>query len=242
MTIALLVFAVCMMVAGAIVAPLGLAGGFLLGAVNALVIGMTLSLVEQVVVGARTLRWSDIPRSAGQYFWDVVSVGFTIGIPLMLLQMALHANPYRSLITTATFFLVFLLLNPVPEILYQRRHGSVIDVIRESYTFILDNWIEWFLPLGLVLAPFGVSFFLTVSSQSGRMVGLDFWHMLSLPFYLLTGWLQLLGIPSSASSLVVLVLTPIFAVLILLFRGHLFAALHRSSRRQRLFQARTWSR
>ena len=193
-------------------------------------------------MGTRPLQWSDIPRSAGQYFWDVISVGFTIGFPLMLLQMALQANPYQSMLIIAIFLLVFLLLNPVPEIIYQRRHGSVIDVLRDSYAFVLDNWIEWFLPLGLLSAPFGISFFFELSSQSGRMVGLDFWQILNFPFHLLTRWLQLLGIPSTISFLIVLALTPILAVMTLLFRGHLFAALHRSSRRQRLFRARTWSR
>jgi len=60
-----------------------------------------------------------------------------------------------------------------------------------------------------------------------------------LPFTVLSQWLSFLGIPSDTSFIIVLLITPIATVFMLLFRGHLFAALHRSSRRQRLFQSRT---
>lgn len=242
MTVVVIIFAVLMIIVASLVAPLGMAGGLLLGAANAFLIGATLNLTEQAVLGARPLRWSDIPQSAGQYFWDVISVGFLVWFPLLILQMALQANPYQSVLTTAVFFLVFLLLNPVPEVIYQVRHGSPIDVVRESYEFVLENWIEWFLPLAVVLAPFGISFFFHFSSQAGRMGGLGFFQIFTLPFNLLTNWLGYLGVSGSVSSVLVLLFTPVVSVLILIFRGHLFAALHGTSRRQRLFRARALSR
>jgi hypothetical protein len=54
---------------------------------------------------------------------------------------------------------------------------------------------------------------------------------------LLTAWLAYLGVPSDAGWLMV-ILTPPAAVAMLLFRGHLFAALRGSSRRQRMFRQR----
>lgn len=242
LAVVVIIFAVLMIIVASLVAPLGMAGGLLLGAANALVIGATLNLTEQAVLGGRPIRWSDIPQSAGQYFWDVISVGFLVWFPLLILQMALQSNPYRLVLTTAIFLLVFLLLNPVPEVIYQVRHGSAIDVIRESYEFVLENWIEWFLPLVVVLAPFGVSFFFQISSEAGRRGGLDFFQLLALPFNLLTNWLGYLGVSGSVSSVLVLLFTPVISVLILIFRGHLFAALHGTSRRQRLFRARGLSR
>ena len=160
-------FAVLMVIARGVVAPLGMIGGFLLGAANAFLIGATLSLTEQAVLGSRPLQWADIPRSAGQYFWEVISVGFMVWFPLLILQMALQANPYQSVLTTAVFFLVFVLLNPVPEIIYQGRQSSATEVLRESYEFVLENWIEWFLPVAILFAPFGFSFFLKVISFMG---------------------------------------------------------------------------
>ena len=240
-TVVVVGFAVLMLVVAMLASRLGMIGGLMIGAANAFVIGATLYLVEQVVLGSRQLRWSDIPQSAGQYFWDVISVGFLVWFPLLILQMALQANPYQPVLTTAVFFLIFVLLNPVPEVIYQSRKGSAIDVVKESYEFVIENWIEWFLPVAILLAPFGLSFFFEFSSQSGMRGGLDFFQILMIPFRLLAGWLQYLGISDSVSSLLNLICTPILGVVMMLFRGHLFAALHRSSRRQRRFQARSLS-
>ena len=238
-TVAVVAFAVLMILVTTLASQLGMLGGLMIGAANAFVIGAILHLVEQVVLGARKIQWGDIPQSAGQYFWDVISVGFLVWFPLLILQMALQANPYGPVLATAVFFLIFVLLNPVPEVIYQSRQSSAIDVVRESYEFVLENWIEWFLPVGILLAPFGLSFFFEFSSQTGMRGGLDFFHILTIPWTLLTGWLQYFGVSDAVSTLLILLCTPVLGVLMLLFRGHLFSALHGSTRRQRRFQART---
>lgn len=234
--------ALLMFMATLMVSSLGMIGGLILGAANAFLIGVILQLLELVVLGARKIKWNDVPQSAGQYFWDVISVGFLVWFPLMFLQMALQANPYRAVLTTAVFFLVFVILNPVPEIIYQRRQGSALEVVRESYEFVLENWIEWFLPVAVLLAPFGLTFFFEFSSQAGMRGGLDFFNILSVPFQLLSGWLQYFGVSDTVSFVLTLLCTPLLGVLILIFRGHLFKALHGSTRRQRRFQARMQSK
>jgi len=130
------------------------------------------------------------------------------------------------------------LLNPVPELIYQGRSGASIEILKDSYEFILENWIEWFVPLAVIFAPLGLSFFFSISSRSGRLIGLDFFQLLGLPFAVLSQWFQYLGLSSSTAGVLVLGLTPVGAVLMMLFRGHLYQALTRSSRRQRLFQQR----
>ena len=236
--IAVVGFAIMMVMATVLVSPLGLLGGFILGALNALLIGATLSLIEQAVLGSRPLGWRDIGESFGQYFWDVIGVGFVLWVPILLLERGLAANPNGPFLAAAIFLLLFILLNPAPEVIYQVRHSSPLDVIRESYEFVIENWIEWFLPLAIVVAPLGLSFFLGISGRLGRGAGLDFFQVLILPFTLLTAWLSYLGLPSGAGSTLVILLTPPAAVAMLIFRGHLFAALHGSSRRQRIFQGR----
>ena len=233
-----MIFAIGLVLVTSLIGPLGMIGGFILGAANALIIGATLSLTEEAVRGGRRLRWQDLPSSMGQYFWDVISVGFLVWFPLIFLEMGLQTNPYQPLIASAIFFLIFVLLNPVPEVIYQSRKGSALEIVQESYEFVLENWIEWFLPVAIAIAPFGLSFFFQISSQAGRRGGLDFWHLITLPFSVLSQWLSLLGISPNASFILVLILTPIATVVMLLFRGHLFAALHHSSRRQRMFQQR----
>ena len=236
--IAVVVFAVVMVGATFLVSPLGILGGFILGAVNALLIGATLSLIEQAVTGSRRLGWHDIRGSVGHYFWDVIGVGFVLWVPILLLEQGMAANPNGPFIAAAMFLLLFIFLNPAPEVIYQVRHSSPLDVLRESYEFVIENWIEWFLPLAFVVAPLGLSFFFGISGRLGRGAGLDFFQVLVLPFTLLTAWLSYLGLPSGAGSTLVIVLTPPAAVAMLIFRGHLFAALRGSSRRQRIFQGR----
>ncbi|MGD9853184.1 MAG: hypothetical protein AB7T38_18200 [Nitrospirales bacterium] len=231
-------FALGLMVLGSVIAPLGMIGGFILGALNALIIGATLYLTEQAVLGARRLTWQDIPASFGQYFWDVISVGFMVWFPLMFLEMGLQTNPYQGLLATAIFFLIFILLNPVPEVIYQKRNGSAIEVVKDSYDFVVENWIEWFLPFAVAFAPLGLSLFFDISTQAGRRGGLDFWHLLTLPFSILSQWLSVLGIPPNANFVIVLILTPVLTTFMLLFRGHLFANLNKSSHRLRAFQTR----
>ena len=234
-----MIFALGLVLITSLISQLGMVGGLILGAANALLIGATLSLTEEAIRGGRRLQWQDVPQSMGQYFWDVIAVGFMVWFPLLFLEMGLQANPYQPLIATGIFFLMFVLLNPVPEVIYQSRKGSALEVVKESYEFVLENWIEWFLPVAIVLAPFGLSFFFQISSQAGQRGGLDFWHLITLPFAILSQWLSLLGMSSNVSFIIVLILTPIATVFMLLFRGHLFAALHRSSRRQRMSQSRT---
>jgi hypothetical protein len=238
--VAVVGFGFLLLLAAQIASPLGMVGGFLLGAVNALLVGATLSLIEQSISHARALTLRDILGSVGHYFWDVIGIGFILWLPLMALDLSTQANPFGQLLSYAALLLIFLLLNPAPEIIYQVRHDSPLEVLKTSYEFVLENWIEWFLPFALILIPIilsptGVQSFFSLSSRVGRGAGLDFSQVLVLPFTILGGWLDYVGIPSMISWYIGLLFTPPLAVAMLLFRGHLFASLHGVSRRQRRF-------
>lgn len=229
-------FFALMLFATWMVGPLGLVGGFILGAVNALLIGATLALIESAILSARSVTFQDVLGSFGKYFWDVLGVGFVLWIPLMLLDEGMRANPNGGFLSSAIFLLLFIILNPAPEVIYQVRHGSPLDVFKTSYDFVLENWIEWFLPLFVVTAPLGITFFLQLSTRLGRGAGLNFLQFLVLPVSTLSAWLGQIGVPEEISATLVVVLAPPLTVFMFLFRGHLFHALHTSSRRQRLFQ------
>jgi hypothetical protein len=240
--VAVIAFLFVLLVAQQIAAPLGMAGGFLLGAVNALLVGMTLSLVEQGVSYAKAVTIQDVFDSFGHYFWDVIGVGFVLWIPLMALDIGTQQNPNGQLISYAVMLLIFILLNPAPEIIYQVPHDSPLDVFKRAYDFVLENWIEWFLPIAIMLlplvaAPGGLTSFFLLSHRVGRGAGLDFSQILIVPFTILAGWLSSLGVTPDVAQYLMLLLTPPLAVSILLFRGHLFASLSRSSHRQRQFAA-----
>jgi hypothetical protein len=237
---ALIVFTLLFVAATRIAAPLGMAGGFLLGAVNAVLVGATLRLIEQSLSGMRTIRFADVTESFGHYFWDVIGVGFVLWLPTMALDMSMQTNPYGQFLSSAFLLLLFILLNPAPEVIYQVRHDSPIEVFKTSYEFVLEHWIEWFLPFAVVmlpvlLSPSGLREFFSLSGRVGRGAGLDFFQILILPFTLVGSWLTYAGIHPDVQWILLLLLTPPVAMAILLFRGHLFALLHGSSRRQRLF-------
>lgn len=238
--IAVIAFLVLLLVAQQIAAPLGLAGGFLLGAVNALLVGMTLSLIEQGVSYGRAITIQDVFDSFGHYFWDVIGVGFVLWIPLMALDMGTQQNPNGQFISYAVMLLIFILLNPAPEVIYQVPHDSPLDVFKRAYDFVLENWIEWFLPIAVMMlpllaAPDGLMSFFRLSHRVGRGAGLDFSQIVMVPFTILAGWLSSFGVDQGWAQYLILIFTPPLTVSILLFRGHLFASLSRSSRRQRQF-------
>jgi hypothetical protein len=238
--VAVIGFLFLLLLAQQIAAPLGMAGGFILGAINALLVGATLSLIEQSISFARSLTFQDVLDSFGHYFWDVIGVGFVLWLPLMALDMGTRANPNGLFLSYAVMLLIFILLNPAPEVIYQVRHDSPLDVFKSAYEFVLENWIEWFLPIGLLLipllaAPGGLVSFFRLSRRAGRGAGLDFSQILLLPFTILESWFTYLGLGSDIAWYLMLVCTPPTAVAILLFRGHLFASLSGSTRRQRQF-------
>jgi hypothetical protein len=238
--LAVIAFLFLLLIAQQIAAPLDLAGGFLLGAVNALLVGMTLSLIEQSVSYARTVTIQDVFDSFGHYFWDVIGVGFVLWVPLMALEMGTQQNPGGVWISYAVMLLIFILLNPAPEVIYQVPHDSPLDVFKRAYDFVLENWIEWFLPIALLLlpllaAPGGLRSFFLLSHRAGRGAGLDFSQIFIFPFMILGSWLSSFGVDPQLAQYAIILLTPPLAVSILLFRGHLFASLSRSSHRQRQF-------
>lgn len=239
LVIAMILFAVLLALVTTVALRLGMLGGFLLGFANAFVVGWTLSLLEQAIKGTRRLWWPDIWGSAGNYFWDVITIGFIIWVPLQVLELGMQTNPYGPAIVSAVFLLLFILLNPIPEVLYQGRHTSSLDAFKESYEFVMENWVEWFLPMAIVLAPLGLTFFFSISGQGGRLIGLDFFQLLQIPAAVLSMWFQYLGVPSAMITLLSFVFTPVATVFIMLFRGHLYAALSGTSRRQRLFQMKS---
>jgi hypothetical protein len=121
---------------------LGFAGGVLVSLVWAACVGSFLYLVEMMI---RTSRVSleDFRRSFGAYLWDVVGVTFILWIFFALVTPALASLERGPVLHRALVLVLFVLFNAVPELIYLG-HFSALQLLRESYVFIGENWVEWF--------------------------------------------------------------------------------------------------
>ncbi len=133
---------------------IGVLGGFLPPLALAFCGGSFLYCVEAVVrTGKATM--SDFRSSLGAYFSDVLGVMFALWI-FQLLASFLGGTPYGPAITVFSSLLVWVFFNAAPELIYLGHHPTM-ELLGESYRFILRNWIEWFplnIALGLVVPAF----------------------------------------------------------------------------------------
>jgi len=127
-----------LVVAGAI----GILGGILLSLVWAACVGSFLYLVEMMIRTGR-VSLADFRRSMGAYLWDVVGVTFILWVVFVVLTPILLAFPQGPAIILGLNLIVFVLFNAVPELIYLG-HCSSLELLGESYTFITENWVEWF--------------------------------------------------------------------------------------------------
>jgi uncharacterized membrane-anchored protein YitT (DUF2179 family) len=107
---------------------------------------------------------------------------------------------------------LYVFLNPIPELIYQSR-ASGLELLSASYNFIIENWIEWFIP-NIVLTVLG--YFLL------NLLG-------SLVF----------GMPALVQSFLRLFGLGLCLTYVMVFRGFLFAELQGTTRRSREYRYRT---
>ena len=128
-----------------LVAPLGLAGGFILYLATVACLSSWLSLVAEVIRSGR-VRLRDIPAGFAAYMNELLTAGFLLWGLFFIASLVL--TPFAFL------YIVFLLatvvfFNALPELIYLGRHTAA-ELLVESYRFIGENWIEWF-PANLLL-------------------------------------------------------------------------------------------
>lgn len=195
-------------------ALLGYVAGIVIGLVsNALFSAYLYFLSETVQSGKATLK--DFWRSLGSYFWAVMNVFFILWLVDLMLSYAIARNPHAGTIRLGVAFLEFVLLNAVPEVLYQRGTYGFASLMA-SVEFIQENWIEWLVPHLLV----GAALYFIVPRVAVAL------------FQDPDAGILILGVVPLA-----IIGGALFHVF-MVFRGHLFAALISSSHRQRMYRFR----
>jgi len=196
-----------------IVAPLGMIGGLLFSLASQACVSSGLFLVKNMV-DSNKADFNDFLNGFTVYLWELLGIAFILWIPLRVLAMALATAPNGDLIYFLIKLALYILLNPVPEFIYQSR-VSGIELIGSSYNFIVENWIEWLIPNILLLA-----------------VG-----------YVLLGLIEplIFALPGFVALFLYAFIVGLGLTYFMIFRGFLFAQLHGTTRRSRLYRYKSQS-
>jgi hypothetical protein len=135
---------------------LGLIGGIVVALLFDALFSAYLYFVGELVSGSK-VSLAELKRSFGAYFWSIVSLMFVIFIARFLLS-ALMRGPQGALLYEVLALVAFIAFNAAPEVIYQRGTHGGLQTLQESWAFLKENWLPWFLPnapLFLVLILFG---------------------------------------------------------------------------------------
>lgn len=210
--------------------PLGMVGGFLVFLATAACVSSFLSVLAEAV-GHERIRIGELGSTFGRYLSSIVGVFFLFWIIRLLLAMITEQNPGLGWLAIAVNLALFLLCNPLPELVYQSARDG-IGLVDEAVQFMRENAVEWLLPVLVLFLPLfvlGVREAFLLMAQTGATSALG---ILELG---LRAWLPPLG---AVGQILLLVVASAILCWIMLFRGFLFRSLAQSGRRQRVFGAR----
>jgi hypothetical protein len=202
------VFGIILAVVGTLVAPLGIIGGFVYSLVSAACASSGLYLIKNLIDSGKA-NFNDFLNGFTVYIWDVITISFILWIPLRLAAMGLASVPNGALLYLLLTLGLYILLNAVPELIYQSR-TSGLELIGASYNFIVENWLEWLIPNIM----FAVGGYFLLDLIGSLIFGLPIYLELFL-YALLLG----LGL-----------------AYFMTFRGFLFSELYGTTRRSRLYR------
>jgi hypothetical protein len=203
-----LAYGMLLSAAAMLFAPLGIIGGLIMGIVLAACASSGLHLIENVVrMNKATLQ--DFTRGFSVYLWDILTIAFIFWIPMRLLAQVAFTTPNGPLLYFGVQILLYVIFNPLPELIYQAR-VSGLALLSGSYQFIVENWVEWLFPNLLI----GVAGYLLRSFVYQLVVPMPFF----LQYFLVEAAFGL------------------FLTFLMIFRGLLFAELHGTTRRSRVYR------
>ncbi len=145
--LAVVLYAVAMAFGATIFGRLGMAGGFLLGLLEAACIASYLQLLALAVSGGK-LSWDDLWRGVPTFLNAVIGVLFVLWIGgFVARSLSQGAGDHGPFVLAAYGLLIAVFLNPVPEIIYQGRSpGMSLALVATSFRFVQEHWVEWFVP------------------------------------------------------------------------------------------------
>jgi hypothetical protein len=193
-----------------LVAPLGIIGGLLFSIASQACVSSGLYLIKNMVESGKT-DFNDFLNGFTVYIWELITIAFILWIPMRVAEAALATVPNGALIFLLIKLGLYILLNPVPELIYQSRTTG-LELIGASYNFIVENWLEWLIP-NILLALAGYFLLQAIA-----------------PY--------LFGLPTLVSLFLYAFIIGLGLTYLMTFRGFLFAELHGTTRRSRIYRYR----
>lgn len=203
-----LAYSLALSVVGIVALPFGMVGGLLLGLATQACVSSGLHLVKNIIDTGKA-DFNDFLKGFTVYIWELITLSFILWIPMRLLAMALASVPNGGVIYLCIQIALYILLNPAPEFIYQTRTTG-LELLSASYNFIVENWIEWLIP-NIIL---GIAGYMLLNALESFLFGLP-------------GFLQLFLHAFALGICLTYIMT---------FRGFLFAELHDTTRRSRIYR------
>ena len=206
-------YGIILAVIASLMAPLGIVGALLVSLASQACVSSGLFLIKNMVENNKA-DFNDFLKGFTVFLWELLGIAFILWIPLRVLSMGLATAPNGALIYFLVKLALYILLNPVPEFIYQTR-ASGLELISASYNFIVENWIEWLVP-NIVL--FALGYFLLELLEP-----------------------LLFGLPGFVALFLYAFIAGLALTYFMIFRGFLFAQLHGTTRRSRLYRYKSQS-
>ena len=210
----------------ALLAPLGMGGGFVLGLVEVALLSCYYSWISEVVRRGK-LSVRDFFEFNYGLFICTINTAFILFIATLIIQQ-LTIGMHAVWVVLCVNLGIFIIFNALPEAIYIHGYNGV-QAFSESSRFVRENWIEWYIPLIIFLSP------LLLQSPQASLFLLSGANPLLPVLTLIQASIEGLG---NYVEFLLPFVSLVVATWFMIFRGFLFKDLESGSRRQRIYRAR----
>ncbi len=193
--------------------------GIIMALFQSAVISNYLYLIEKII-NYGSFNFEDFKSGFKVYLWKVYGVIIVFWFvrygASLFLRSLFYINFGGISLWTIIQIVAFILLNSLPETIYQKYYER-FETISYSFNFIKENWIEWFIPNGLILV---VAYLVHVA--------------VSKLLFLITFNTNVF-VTSILNLIVYSVIYQLILSYAMIYRGELFNILSTSTRRKRMF-------
>jgi len=193
---------------------LSILAGIIIAIVSSGLISSYLYLLFNIINNNR-ITFQNIKDGFTEYLWKIYGIFFIVWlVSYILSSISGIIGSSIGLIDNLFNLAVLILLNALPETIYQKYYSSS-ESIKYAFEFIKENWLNWFLP--------NIVFFVLLYITRDESLTSIF-----IPY------ISFFGEISSADIIRYIIAQVIFSFA-MVYRGYLFQLLSTSTRRKRMF-------